>query len=277
MRSRFSRRETPSSGFFAFQDIITGTSGFLVMIAVFLALNLDDAPTLSTEGDAPDLREAELAELATRIAVLNEEVKALQTRPVEDEASLQRSIETLKASVLRLSSATPSSQEDTSSKFDLEAKIERQKLLTKIENLRRSQAESTRRVADAAMQLAAAEQEEKDADARLMQTRERRHVMKVLPERSDTGKEPVVVMVKQVPWLIQRFDRGDVHTAYSIPELVENLKPLSPASHYLVFFFKPSGAQHFESITSRARLAGYEIGYDLIQEVTELELGKEKK
>ncbi|MEN3940079.1 hypothetical protein WJU23_02215 [Prosthecobacter sp. SYSU 5D2] len=277
MRSRYSRRATPASGFFAFQDIITGTTGFLIMIAVFLALNLDDSPTLSTEGDAPDLRESELADLAARIAVLKEEVKGLQTAPVEDEASLQRSIEALKASILRLTSATPSSEEETSTKFDLEAKIERQKLLTKIENLKRSQAESTRRVADAAVQLAAAEQLEKDAQAQLIQTRERRNVMKVLPERSDTGKEPVIVMVKQVPWLIQRFDRGDVHTAYSIQDLLANLKPLSPQTHYLVFFFKPSGAAHFESITNRARQAGYEIGYDLIQEGTEIELSKERK
>jgi hypothetical protein len=39
----------------------------------------------------------------------------------------------------------------------------------------------------------------------------------------------------------------------------------------VVFYFKPSGANHFESLTKRARQEGFEIGYDVIPEDLDVE------
>lgn len=253
-----------------------GTTGFLVLIAVFLALNLEDDSTLSKDVDAPGLREEELIELAAETARMNDEVKALQKLPQEDEATLRRSIEALKASVLRLTATSTEELPAAPQAPDREVQIEVEKLLTKIENLKREQEEATRRVADVTTSMTETETQVKDAEARLLQSRDKGNVLRLIPERSDTTKEPVLVLVQQPPWIIQRFDGGAARTAYSIPEMLEVLSPLSPATHYVVFYFKPSGSKHFEGVTNRVRLAGYEIGYDLIPENLQLEFGGEK-
>ncbi|WP_133793738.1 hypothetical protein [Prosthecobacter fusiformis] len=241
------------------------------MIAVFLALNVNDAATLSKDADGVGLNDIELADLAAKNALLNAEVKALQKLPAEDGPALKRAIEALKASVLRLSADTFTSESVPLSDPDREAQIEKQNLLTHIEEIKRAQEETSRRVTDAATQMAEVENQVKEAESRLLKTRDRSNVLRLIPERSDTSKEPVLILVQQPPWIIQRFDGGPSRTAYSIPEMLENLSSFSPATHYLVFYFKPSGAQHFDGVTSRARHWGYEIGYDLIPEEIQLE------
>jgi hypothetical protein len=52
---------------------------------------------------------------------------------------------------------------------------------------------------------------------------------------------------------------------------VNYLRAASPATHYVVFYFKPSGSQHFEMLTKRARAEGYQIGYDVIPEEADIE------
>lgn len=244
------------------------------MIAVFLALNLDEKATLTTDTDAPNLKEEELVNLAADIARMSEEVKALQKLPGDDEGTLRRSIEALKASVMRLSADAPADQTPVEGSYDRELQIEKQKLLTQIEELKKSQDENTRRITDLSTEMTDAENQIKDAESRLLQSRDRKNVLKLVPERSDTSKEPVLVLVQQPPWIIQRFDGGSAVSAYSIGEMLEALEPLTPSTHYLVFYFKPSGSLHFKGVTNRARLRGYEIGYDFIPENIQFEFDK---
>ena len=48
MRGRFQKSHGSAVSFFAFQDVITGTTGFLVIITIFLALNLDEVISVSS-------------------------------------------------------------------------------------------------------------------------------------------------------------------------------------------------------------------------------------
>ena len=60
-------------------------------------------------------------------------------------------------------------------------------------------------------------------------------------------------------------------SAGSIPDFVNYLRNVTAATHYVVFYFKPSGANHFESLTRKARQEGFEIGYDVIPEDLDVE------
>jgi hypothetical protein len=86
----------------------------------------------------------------------------------------------------------------------------------------------------------------------------------------DTNKEPVLVLVQGSLIRFQRAD-GVSASAGSIPDFVNYLRSITAATHYVVFYFKPSGANHFESLTKRARQEGFEIGYDVIPEDMDVE------
>ena len=44
------------------------------------------------------------------------------------------------------------------------------------------------------------------------------------------------------------------------------LKSYAKLDQYIVFYFKPSGVEHFETLTDSAKSAGFEIGYDAVGE-----------
>ena len=46
----------------------------------------------------------------------------------------------------------------------------------------------------------------------------------------------------------------------------EALKGYAKLDQYIVFYFKPSGVEHFEKLTEAAKEAGFEIGYDAVGE-----------
>ena len=101
MRCRFGRQSAGVS-FFAFQDIITGTSGFLIVLTLFLALNLDEVLTEGPHASAPAKREGDLKSMQATILSLKNQVADWQNRPADDEATLKRMIGQMQTTVADL-------------------------------------------------------------------------------------------------------------------------------------------------------------------------------
>ena len=101
MRSRFGRQSGGIS-FFAFQDIITGTSGFLIVLALFLALNLDEKLTEGTGAEPYAKREEELRSMLAQIVSEKNKVADYQQRPSDDAATLRRMIGQLTSTIAEL-------------------------------------------------------------------------------------------------------------------------------------------------------------------------------
>jgi hypothetical protein len=110
----------------------------------------------------------------------------------------------------------------------------------------------------------------KDAESSLQRVQSRRNVISLVPELSDNKKEPILVLVQASMIRFQRAN-GQPASAGSIPDFVNYLRAATAATHYVVFYFKPSGANHFESLTRIARQEGFEIGYDVIPEGLDVE------
>lgn len=275
MRGRFSKSGMGGASFFAFQDIITGTAGFLIVIAVFLALGLDQVVGVSEDTDPRLISEEDLTPLLAEITRLKAEVSQLQVLPAQDEASLKRMIEDLKTSISQLADETRRSSmvnpRLVESNLDREAQIEKERHLTKLATLREALEAARQQLQLSAQTLITMEQRTKDAEAQLQQSRDRQNVLRLIPERSDTSKEPILVLVRAETFLVQSFDGSKAQIARSHDALMESLADLSPAKHYVVFYFKPSGAHHFTTLTQQVRRAGFEIGYDLIPEILDLE------
>ena len=119
--------------------------------------------------------------------------------------------------------------------------------------------------------MAALESEVKKIQSLLQMSYDQQNVLRLIPEKSTTNKDPVLVVVDKTGFRIQLFDGSKSKSANSLEELMQTLTSFPSAQHYIVLYFKPSGALQFDEVTRRTRGAGYEIGYDLIPEHIQLE------
>ena len=273
-RARFGNHSGGGVSFFAFQDIITATVGFLIVLTLFLALNVTEVIPQLHGGEAAPLakREEELRSMQAKVIEMKQEVADLQTRPADDETTLKRMIGQLKTTVAELQQPPrPGLDRDhDATAMDRELTLEKQKLLTSLEKIHASIQEADKLAAGTVKELPDLVKKVKDAETSLQRGRDGRNVLILVPERNDTRKEPVLVLVQNSRIQIQRADDAPT-SVYSIPEFVEQLRRLSAATHYVVLYFKPSGSNHFEALTTRARQEGFEIGYDVVPEDIELE------
>jgi hypothetical protein len=274
MRGRFQKSHGSAVSFFAFQDVITGTTGFLVIITIFLALNLDEVISVSSHADPHSALAVTLKDTLAEIVKLKQKGVMAELSPNETEETVRRMIEELKRSIDRLSppkqpNATQKTPEE--SPLEREVRIEKQKLLTLIESLKKLLPETTEKAAKAESEVAALESEVKKIQSLLQMSYDQQNVLRLIPEKSTTKKDPVLVVVDKTGFRIQLFDGSKSQSAASLADLMQTLTTFPSAQHYIVLYFKPSGALQFDEVTRRTRGAGYEIGYDLIPEHIQLE------
>ncbi|MHB1079750.1 MAG: hypothetical protein ACYC67_10120 [Prosthecobacter sp.] len=274
MRGRFQKSHGSAVSFFAFQDVITGTTGFLVIITIFLALNLDEVISVSSDADPHAALAVTLKDTLAEIVKLKQKGVMAELSPNETEETIRRMIEELKRSIERL---TPSTQPDATQKtteespLEREVRIEKQKLLTTIESLKKLLPDTTEKAAKAESEVAALESEVKKIQSLLQMSYDQQNVLRLIPEKSTTNKDPVLVVVDKTGYRIQLFDGSKSKSASSLEELMQTLTAYPLVQYYIVLYFKPSGALQFDEVTRRTRGAGYEIGYDLIPEHIQLE------
>jgi hypothetical protein len=272
MRSRFGKASGTGVSFFAFQDIITGTSGFLIVLTLFLALNLDEVLVEGTHTAPLAKREEELNSMLARIVSLKNQVADLQQRPADDEATLRRMIGQLTTTIATLETPPMPGKDRIAdaTAMDRELRQTKEKLLTRLEAMNASMHQADMLATGINKDLPDLEKKVHDAQSSLQRIRDRNNVISLVPERTDTKKEPVLVLVQGSLIRLQRAN-GEPAIAGSIPDFVNYLRGLSAGTHYIVFYFKPSGTNHFESLTKRARQEGYEVGYDVIPEEMDVE------
>ncbi|MDI1313609.1 hypothetical protein [Prosthecobacter sp.] len=274
MRGRFKKSSGSTVSFFAFQDVITGTTGFLIIITIFLALNLDEVIGVSSDADPHAALAVTLKDTLAEIVKLKQQAAMAVLSPNETEETLTRMIDELKRSIARLDPSTnpdPTKILADETPLEREIRIEKQKLLAAIEALKKLLPDSTKEAAAAESKLAALESEIKKVQSRLQQTFDQQNVLRLIPEKSTTNKDPVLVVVDKSGFRIQLFDGSKSQSASSLADLMQTLTQFPPVKNYIVLYFKPSGALHFNDVTRRTRGAGYEIGYDLIPEDIQLE------
>ena len=274
MKGRFKKSYGSAVSFFAFQDVITATLGFLIIITIFLALNIDEVISASSSTDPHPVLTVTLQETLAEIAKLKPGAAMAELSPHENEETVTRMIAELKSSIERL---VPNSQSDPAkaaageSRLERELRIEKQKYLTTLESLKKLLPDTTRKAAEAESKLTALESEVKKVQSQLQQSYDRQNVLRLIPEKSTTNKDPVLVMVSKSGFHIQAFDGSKAQSASSLEDLMQTLTAFPSTRNYIVIYFKPSGSLQFAEITKRTRGAGYEIGYDLIPEHIQLE------
>jgi DNA repair exonuclease SbcCD ATPase subunit len=189
MRSRFGRQSGGIS-FFAFQDIITGTSGFLIVLALFLALNLDEKLTEGTGAEPYAKREEELRSMLAQIVSEKNKVADYQQRPSDDAATLRRMIGQLTSTIAELDAKPlPGMNRDADATGrDRELRAEKDKLLSRLEKMNASAHEAEKLSSGINKDILDLEKKVIDAQSSLKRKRERKNVLSLIPERSGTKK-----------------------------------------------------------------------------------------
>ena len=275
MRPRFGRQAGGIS-FFAFQDIITGTSGFLIALALFLALNLDEKLTEGAGGQPVARRQEELRSMQAQILSLKRQVADWERQPGLDVTTVRRMIGQLKTSIAELD-ARPLpglNQNADATGRDAVLRAEKKKLLTRLDAVNASIRKGALLSSGLLKDIPDLENKLVDEQSSLRLARQRRNVVTLIPERDGTRKQPVLVLVQGSLIRLQRADGAPAVTG-SVKELSSYLRQATPATHYVVLYFKPSGAMHFETLKRLVRAEGYEMGYDVIPEETEVEFSNE--
>lgn len=279
MRGRFNRSRGGSVSFFAFQDVITATTGFLIVITIFLALDVHEVVGTG----APAATAPAPAELTEKLGKIVEQIVALKEKvggkaaPEEDAHTLRRVIEELKQSIARLSLAGgPAEMPAEESALGRELRIEKQKLITLLEELEKQAPNASRDAKEADARVAELEARVKELQSRLQKAREQQNVIHFIPEKTGTSKEPVVLVVEHSGFTLLTLDGKKTPGVKSFADLTKALQTFAPATSYVVLYFKPSGALLFDDATRHVRKLGYEIGYDILPEAAEVSLGPVK-
>lgn len=277
MSRRFQRGKTAGiSPFFAFQDIITSAMAVVITIVMLLALDMGD-PTQGSSGEPASAELAQaLEKLLNELSEANASLKSAQDKMAaatlnperlkSEVLALRRDLEAL---AVRDPNASKLLNSDTAGEGDKPFAIE-------IAKLNAAAAEGLQQISDLKKEtgssltaLRNAEKELETKQSQLLAEQSQKNELKLIPERSNTSKEPVILVVSSSRIVIQRLDNPEKSTLEGsglASKFNEALKKNSPLEQHLIFYFKPTGIKYFAELTSAAKTAGFEIGYDAVLE-----------
>lgn len=271
------------SPFFAFQDIITSAMAVVITIVMLLALDMGDPSQSGGAKASRSEQEEELSKLLDELARITASLKDAQEKRstlINDPELLKGEVLTLRAELENLKGHV---RQDTQLLAQIDSGDTSKSLELELEKLAALSAAAAQRLAQLKNEVAksaSALREEEDAlrikEAHLAAEQAQKNHIKLIPERAQTSKEAVIVIVSASQLLIQKLGHPEKKTlrGVNLPEEFGNaLKEFSKLNQYLVFFYKPSGTRLFKSINKLASSNGFEIGYDTLPEDADVTLG----
>lgn len=279
MKGRFQRGKIGGiSPFFAFQDIITSAMAVIITVVMLLALDMGEPGQASPgEPDAGGLTQ-QLEKLLDELSQGNAQLRAAQdasTAAKLDPAIVRGEIEAMRGELagIRASSRTGEKELTDAQRHDdtkiVRSELEKQKaaLAAAAKQLAQREDASARSLAE----MKRAEEALRAKEGQLLAEQAKKNELWLIPDRSKTSKEPVLAVVSADAVVLQRFDhpeKSELRGRGLSSKFESALKDYSKLDQYVVFYFKPSGVDHFQTLTDMAKSAGFEIGYDAVGEET---------
>jgi hypothetical protein len=264
--------------FFAFADIITAVSGVLIFVALLLATDLG-RPTSSSSQAANSEMERQLQETLAQQAEVDSQNHRLQALLVT--ADTAPDLEKLQADITRLRSQISEEQKKQTALSDQMADSQaaiaaRDKVLgltnlkATVQRVIQENEAIARQEAKVQSEMDGIDQQVARVESKLLKLRQWDGQIWLIPDKSATTKEPIVVFVDGLGATIQRvdhpderkqLDKADADSAFrSYLDLAKSL------DQYVVFEVKPSGIELFQDLVKSARAKGFAIGYDALEE-----------
>jgi hypothetical protein len=277
MRSRFRSFDSKIS-FFAFADIITAVSGILIFVTLLLATDLGrpiighaSAASVEPERQIQDILRQQLqtddhnrhlqellsaAEIAPSVEKLQSDIASLRSQLTEQERK--------QGLILDQAAAAESAAEERDKTLGLtRLKVTIGEVLGETKRIAGDEAKIRGDRADVERRVAALE-------SQLLKLRQREGQIWLIPDRSMTTKEPILVTVGGHEVTVERFDHPDQHDQFDQSEAEDRLRAYLRKSRaldqYVVFLVRPSGIELFQRLLNLARDSGFDVGFDAVEE-----------
>jgi hypothetical protein len=118
------------------------------------------------------------------------------------------------------------------------------------------------------------DQQVAQAQSKLLKLRQREGQLWLIPDKSTTTKEPILVTVAGASVTIERFDHPDQRKQldkYDADTAFKSyLGDAKSLDQYVVFLVRPSGIALFQDLVKSARDKGFEVGFDALEENREI-------
>jgi len=151
-------------------------------------------------------------------------------------------------------------------------------LREQVEKLKEDVAALLPSVDNALAEMSRIEAKVKEAEAELLASKSLKDKLWLIPDLSQTSKEPLLVTVAERTIRLERFNKPSeavlISKVHGEDEFQAALKKYDPLNFYAVFYVKPSGISTFEKVREIAKDANFEIGYDALEENTEIVFSK---
>jgi F0F1-type ATP synthase membrane subunit b/b' len=264
--------------FFAFADIITAVSGMLIFITLLLATDLG-RPTKNRPSNA-DRKIQEQLDDALR-QQLDTDAQNRQLQELLAAAETAPALEKIEADIAHLRSQLSQEQQKQSAITEQmtkgEAALQARDAALGLTDLKATiqrtiqEAESiAHQEAKTRSQMEGLEQQVNAAQSRLLNLRERDGKIWLIPDKSSTTKEPILVTVTGRGATVETFDHPDQRKQWdkssAQSSLKDYLRRANSLNQYVLFEVKPSGIQLFQSLLESTRAAGFEVGSDALEE-----------
>lgn len=264
--------------FFAFADIITAVSGVLIFIALLLATDLG-RPTERQPQAATSEAERKLQEILSQQADVDAQNHRLQelfatadTAP--DVGKLQADIAILRSQLLEERKKQAAVADEIASSQAAIAARDKILGLTDLKNTVQRLLQEVEAIAlqneKAHTEMESLEQQVARAESQLLKLRQRDGQLWLIPDKSSTTKEPILVTVSGSGATIERFDQPSQHKEFdrnvAASAFRSFLNEAKPLDQYLVFLVRPSGIESFQELVKAARDMNFDVGYDALEE-----------
>ncbi len=279
MASRLRSRAATGISFFSFQDIVTSVTGILVLVTLILTLYLDRSAPGPSETE-PLRRRLEVSLEQLRQLTARNEIAAKRQPALAaplDRSQLLDEIREWKDQARSFSNRVAASRRRVAEEtLDSEKKAEQLGLGEARERAGSVELEleqSQRNNSALAMEFAKLESLDVEMRRRIADATNR-HRLWLLPDRASTALQPVLVTVSRANLVSERFNQPSLRRAFppdqAIPLFAEALREWNPSRDYLVFYVRPSGIELFIRCLALAKSAGFQVGYDAVEENKEI-------
>lgn len=242
-----------------FQDIIMLVMGILILVTLMLSLSLGGVSAAAEEEEsankARELRE-KLAQIENENRRAQEQTLAVATLPKRE--LLESQVEALR----RETNAAATER----ARSEAVAAAAQRRIESNVEQRKRAD-DSQKEVAQ--LESTAAELRAQIAAART------NSALYIVPSADiqGAGREPVVFIVSADKIQMRRMNGASLEErdlTNGINATKPLLEKLDSQKDVVVFYFRPSGAKWFVPLRDMARAAGFEVGYDAVEESQEL-------
>jgi hypothetical protein len=290
--SRGSRSSQLNPSFFAFQDIIASVIGILLLIALRLALEVvesspsgipGNAAEGSQPGAAPKVMEIleELAEVNARNLELSRQLQSLG--PQKSAAEVTAEIEVM---TLNLGEAQKELDRCTAKADALRQELERKdqdaqipRLLGELKDLEFELARLERSAPEENKLLESLREAVAKLQQNLIAERKLDNQLLMIPAAARSLKEPAMLVIGKSEVIALSLDASEPlslpYTGNPLAAIDVALEECRSDRQYVVLFFKPSAASVFTLVREYVKGKGFEVGYDLLSEETNLRLSEE--